>query len=221
MNAPLLHLLHLVSPALPIGAYAYSQGLEFAIDEHWLRDEEAVTEWIGSVMHYGVGQLDAPIMVRCYDAWLEQDSCALHYWNDWLLACRETKELLLEDQQLGLALQRLLQSLEVPEDSAPFVRAPSYASQFARACCHWRIPKEDAVHGFIYSWLENQVAAATKIVPLGQTRAQQMLLQLIERIAATAQLALTINDEDMGISLPGLAMASAQHERQYSRLFRS
>lgn len=221
MNASLLHLLHLVSPALPVGAYAYSQGLEFAIDERWLKTHTDVETWIAAIMRHSVGNLDAPVMARCYDAWQENDGAAVQYWNQWLLACRETKELLLEDQQLGQALQRLLISLEVPSAADHSTAAPSYASQFALACCHWQITKADAVQGFIYSWLENQIAAATKIVPLGQTRAQQMLLQLLHYVPLIAQQALTISDEDMGISLPGLAMASAQHERQYSRLFRS
>lgn len=221
MSGALLHLLHLVSPALPVGAYAYSQGLEFAIDERWLKDEAAVAGWIAGIMERSVGNLDAPVMARCFDAWQRQDFAQVQYWNQWLLACRETRELLLEDQQLGQALQRLLQSLGVPGAQQSFAQAPSYASQFALACCHWKIDKADAVSGFIYSWLENQIAAATKIVPLGQTRAQQMLVQLIANIPAVAHSALTINDDNMGISLPGLAMASALHERQYSRLFRS
>lgn len=220
MNAALLHLLHLVSPALPVGAYAYSQGLEYAIDERWLKNESDVAAWIAAVMQRSVGTLDAPVMARCYDAWQQHDDDSVNYWNQWLLACRETKELLLEDQQLGQALQRLLISLEVPA-AANMLAAQSYASQFALACCHWQIPKADAVQGFIYSWLENQIAAATKIVPLGQTRAQQMLLQLLQKVPSIAQHALTIDPDDMGLSLPGVAMASAKHERQYSRLFRS
>lgn len=211
----------MVSPALPVGAYAYSQGLEFAIDEQWLKGDAAVADWIANIMQLSVGYLDAPVMARCYDAWQQQDHCTLHHWNEWILACRETKELLLEDQQLGQAMQRLLQSLDVPSADESFSTAPSYASQFALACCYWQIPKADAVQGFIYSWLENQIAAATKIVPLGQTRAQQMLLQLIADIPQVAHTALTVGDNEMGLSLPGLAMASALHERQYSRLFRS
>lgn len=221
MNTALLHLMHIVSPALPVGAYAYSQGLEFAIDEQWLKGDAAVVDWIANTMRLSVGLQDAPVMVRCYDAWQQHDLRALHYWNEWILACRETKELLLEDQQLGQAMQRLLFSLDVPSADEPFAAAPSYASQFALACCHWRISKTDAVQGFIYSWLENQIAAATKIVPLGQTHAQKMLVQLIADIPQVSHDALIIGDDDMGLSLPGLAMASAQHERQYSRLFRS
>jgi urease accessory protein len=221
MNSAMLHLMHLVSPALPVGAYAYSQGLEFAIDQQWLTGEAEVSSWIENIMRHSVGQLDAPVMARCFDAWQKNNMAGVHYWNEWLLACRETKELLLEDQQLGQALQRLLRSLNVDGADEVFATAPSFASQFALACCHWQIPKKDALQGFIFSWLENQIAAATKIVPLGQTRAQQMLMPLLAKIPEIAAHALLIDDGDMGISLPGLAMASAQHERQYSRLFRS
>ncbi len=218
----LLHLMHLVSPALPIGAYAYSQGLESAIDQGWIKGDEQIMDWLDNVLCHGVAQLDAAVLMRCQTAIEADDWQGLAYWNNWLSACRETRELQLEDQQMGLALQRLLNSLGVARatDSA-FASKPTYAGQFALACAHWQISPRDAVYGFCWSWLENQVAAATKIVPLGQTQAQIMLAHLIERIPRACEIAFTVDDSDMGISLPGVAMASAQHEHQYSRLFRS
>lgn len=241
MNTALLHLLHLVSPALPVGAYAYSQGLEYAIDSGWLKTQADLSDWLENVLSLGPGLLDAPVLVRCLDALQQQDDAGLAYWNHWILACRETNELLLEDQQLGVALQRLLVSLGVAAAAGPaFVGSltpasvtavgtgegvsvikPSFAAQFAVACHHWHITKIEAVQGFLWSWLENQVAAATKIVPLGQTQAQKILVHLMQNIPAVAERALTLSDDEMGISLPGVAMASAMHERQYSRLFRS
>lgn len=222
MAQPLLHLLHMVSPALPIGAYAYSQGLESAIEQGWLNNESEIEEWLGQVLCEGVAKLDAPVLLRCHRALLLQDWLAVARWNNWILACRETRELLLEDQQLGIALQRLLLSLGAADaDHSAFGNKPAFVSQFALACVDWGIDEGDAISGFCWSWLENQVAAATKIVPLGQTQAQKMLLSLMERIADASAMALTIEDEDMGISLPGVTMASATHEQQYSRLFRS
>lgn len=220
MNTTLLHLMHLVSPALPVGAYAYSQGLEYAVDSGWLKNENDLTDWLRGVMQQGFGRLDAPVMLRCLKACSEDNLTSLHYWNDFLLACRETQELLLEDTQIGMALQRLLKSLEIPgADQSP--EHISFASQFAIACHHWGIAQKDAAQGFIWTWLENQIAAATKLVPLGQTQAQKILVCLLKNIPEVAEKALQFGDEEMGWSLPGVVMASAKHERLYSRLFRS
>ena len=221
MNIQLLHLFHLVSPALPIGAYAYSQGLEFAIDSAMIEGVDELEDWLISVLNYGVGRLDAPVMLRCYEAWQSKDLSTLEYWNNFSLANRETAELLLEDQQLGMALQRLLGSLDVAQAQQNFSQSPCFALQFALACQYWKIDRSQATQGLLWSWLENQVAAATKIVPLGQTQSQQILHRLLRYIPGIAEHALSLPDEGIGFSLPGLAMSSAKHERQYSRLFRS
>lgn len=220
MNASLLHLMHLVSPALPVGAYAYSQGLEYAVDSGWLNNDKALENWLRGVMEFGFGELDAPVLLRCLRALSNQDWLALNYWNQFLLACRETQELLLEDTQLGMAMQRLLRSLEVA-NAEVIAGEVSFASQFALACHHWSISAEDSVQGFIWAWLENQIAAATKLIPLGQTQAQKLLVILMKDIPQIAEKALQLTDDEIGWSLPGVVMASAKHERQYSRLFRS
>lgn len=216
---PTLHLWHLVSPALPVGAYAYSQGLEFAIEDGWLSTTGALEDWFGGLLREGLARTDLPVLSRCLEAWQREDAAALDYWNGWLRASRETSELLLEDEQMGIALWRLLNDLGVPDSSLE--EPPGYASQFARACAHWRIDAADALQGFAWSWLENQVTSATKLVPLGQTAAQRHLLALMPVIADACNLARTLADDELGGSLPGLAMASAAHEQQHARLFRS
>ena len=221
-NSALLHLLHLSSPALPVGAYAYSQGLEYAIDHGPLKTSRDVADWLRGILLNGLGALDLPILIRCYTAWQQNDFETLNYWNHYLRACRETSELLLEDEQLGMALSRLLIDLDVPADRAKAVTAkPSFAVMFALAGCHWRIPIADLLQSFSYSWLENQVAAATKIVPLGQTAAQKLLIQLLPVIPLAIATAQTMKSDDIGASLPGQVLASTLHEYQYSRLFRS
>jgi len=143
------------------------------------------------------------------------------YWNQFVLACRETRELLLEDQQLGIALSRLLQSLDIHQHSNMFEDSPSFTTMFALAGVSWKISCPELLQGYCWSWMENQVAAATKTVPLGQTQAQQILQRSMQQIPHAVNLAEKVNDEEMGIGLPGLAIASSLHERQYSRLFRS
>jgi len=220
-NTALLKLLQLVSPALPVGAYAYSQGQEFAVDDGWLSAEGELSKWIGGLLQYSVGQLDLPVLKRLYRAWNSRDLDEVNQWNSFIRANRETRELLLEDEQLGQALQRLLVSLEL--ESAQFeLNGPcSFVSQFALAGVRWHIPCEELMQGFAWSWLENQVAAATKTVPLGQTHAQRLLSELLVLIPDVCARAMQLDDEELGVGLPALAIASSKHERQYSRLFRS
>lgn len=219
MTDPKLHLLHLSSPALPIGAYAYSQGLEFAIESGWVNGP-ALEAWLKDGLHLGVAQLDLPILLRARSALADTDMTQLNHWNDFLLANRETRELLLEDQQIGTALLRLLNSLS--DEALPTLeQAPGYAIAFAIACEHWNIDADSALQSFCYSWLENQVTAATKLVPLGQTDAQRLLLRLLGGVAKACVIGRGLEDHALGLSLPGLALASCGHERQHTRLFRS
>lgn len=219
MTDPRLHLLHLSSPALPIGAYAYSQGLEYAIEAGWV-EGDALADWLRDGLHFGVAHLDLPILRRALAAAKQRDTAALDSWNDLLLAQRETRELLLEDQQIGRALWRLLASLfDAPLPAMP--QAPGYAVAFATACAYWEIDEEQACQAFCYAWLENQVTAATKLVPLGQTAAQRLLITLMEDIDSACSTSRDLNEELIGLSLPGLALASCRHEHQHTRLFRS
>lgn len=238
-STALLRLLHLVSPALPIGAFAYSQGLESAVELEWITDMQSCEDWISGQLEDGIGRLDTPIFIRLYRLWesrqllqsstgqaaatqLETDEHHInqtHYWARYLQACRESMELHKEEQQLGRTMVRLLESLEFKGDFAEFNY--SYTCQFSFACQQWNIPLEESVQGFIWSWLENQVTAASKIIPLGQTDAQKILVNLTELIPATIQTAYHLKDDDIGANLAGLAIASQFHETQYSRLFRS
>mgnify|MGYP000306621041 CR=1 FL=1 len=223
LTAPaLLHLLHLSSPALPIGAYAYSQGLEYAIDSGQLNNTHDIADWLTGVLSEGMANLDCPLLIRSYTAWQQQNYAAINHWNNYLRACRETSELLLEDEQLGIALSRLLNDLGLPVTAIQCLQEkPCFAVMFALAGSHWQIPLYDLLHSFTYSWLENQVAAATKIVPLGQTAAQKLLIQLLPVIPQAIAHAQQVADDELGLSLPGQVMASSLHEYQYSRLFRS
>jgi urease accessory protein len=221
-HLPLLHLLHLSSPALPVGAYAYSQGLEYAIDSGKLKTLDDVADWLSGILIYGLGKLDLPVLMACYDACQLDNWGEINEWNSFLLASRETSELLLEDEQLGVALKRLLTDLGLPLSAMNAIKVkPAYAVMFALAGNHWHIPLADLAPSFAFSWLENQVAAATKIVPLGQTAAQKLLLKLLPQIPQAVAFAKALPKAEIGASLPGQVMASSLHEYQYSRLFRS
>jgi len=216
-----IRLWQLISPALPIGSFSYSQGLEFAIESGWLKTEDDVYDWLSIQMNYGLAKLDVPVMMRLMPAWQASDIKQVEYWNDHCLAYRESAELYDEDCQVGYALTRLLTDLEI-EQAAPWQnRKVSYVTQYALACTHWNITVEDAAAGFLWAWCENMVAAAIKLLPMGQTAGQRMLLKMGDVIESACERSLLIKDDEIGAVLPGVAMASAFHETQYSRLFRS
>ncbi|MCX2982270.1 urease accessory protein UreF [Halieaceae bacterium IMCC14734] len=217
-DSALLRLLQLSSVALPVGGYAFSQGLENAVEQGWLQDREATHDWLLDQLNYSLARVDLPLLLRLQRAQEERDISAVQYWNDYLLACRETAELRLTDTAMGEALVRLLNQLELPQ---PPLQTPVFAAGFAIACDAWSISPRAACHGYAWAWLENQVAAATKLVPLGQSAAQILLGQLSEQLPAAVDAAMVLEDRDIGASLPGLALASVWHETQYSRLFRS
>ena len=222
MARPLLHLMQMVSPALPVGAYAYSQGLEYAVEKRWVNDMASAEDWIGEVLNHSVGGLDLPVLLRLLKSWRQSDWCAVKRWNQTLQAARESRELLLEDVQMGQALLRLLVSLELPHALQwPRGEEVSFATAFAMAAQHFDISDDDALNGLAWSWLENQAAAAIKLVPLGQTDGQRLLMRLMPSVEQAVANAYLRSDEEIGAGLPGLAMASMQHETQYSRLFRS
>lgn len=218
----LTRLMQLVSPQLPIGAYAWSQGQEFAIHGGWIKGEDDAREWIVGVLQHGMSRVDVPALARFYRAWTHGGAQAIEYWSRWLRATREAAELRAEDQQLGRALARLLRDLGIDEANA-WISAPhaSLANSFALAAVHWSIPLEHAACGYLYSWAENQVAAAMKLIPLGQTAGQRIVSAVAASIPECARYGLSLADEDIGFGAPRFALASALHEQQYSRLFRS
>lgn len=221
LSAQLLQLLRLASPTLPIGGFAYSQGLEYAIESGWVADAAQLEDWLTGVACESVGRTDAPVIFRFYQALEKKDDKAVAYWNQWLRANRESRELLFEDEQLGLALKRLLKSTEVVDENTPLPPNAGYSCLFALAAVHYHIPAKEAVLGFLWNWLDNQIMVACKTIPLGQTAAQKLLINLLPTLEQVAEKAVTMGDDELGGTLPSFAIASAMHETQYSRLFRS
>ncbi|WP_298449068.1 urease accessory UreF family protein [uncultured Marinobacter sp.] len=217
----LLGLMQLVSPALPIGAFAWSQGLESAFEMGWVRNEEELGEWLEGVLEDGLTRCELPVLYRLQNCWAKSDSRGLAYWNDWLHASRETAELSDEGTRLGLALLRLLTSLKLEPQADQLPEEPDYVTVFAWTAYQRGVPVRQSLLGFVWGWLENQLAVACKAMPLGHTAAQRLNEQLRSKLVAAVENALSLPDEHMGPILPGLALGSAQHETQYSRLFRS
>lgn len=197
-------LLQLASPTLPVGAYSYSSGLEAAIEAGLVKDAASARRWIGDVLEHSVMKMEAPLLLKMIEAPSAE-------WNETLLASRETAELRAETVQMGYSLNRLLPELGV--EPCPY-EEPSFPAAYAQAVRAWGIHARQALTAYLWAWLENQVMAAVKAVPLGQTDGQKMLLALGARLHE-------VDEEEPGNFAPGLAILSSHHETQYSRLFRS
>ena len=212
----------LLSPTLPIGAYSYSGGLEYAVEAGWVRDAEGTGNWLRGQLLHALSRVDIPLLARLHAAWLSGDPVAVHRYSAWLRASRETAELAAEDHHLGRALAALLVDLGLAEARAWQAEpATSWATLFALALARWNIPLTEGAEGYLWSWCENQVAAAVKLVPLGQTAGQRLLFGLAGPVGDAVAGGLQLAEQEIGGTAPGVAIASSLHETQYSRLFRS
>jgi urease accessory protein len=221
----LARLLQLASPALPVGAYSYSQGLEAAVETRLVRDAASAEAWIGDVFAYTVARLEAPVWWRLHTAWSAGDLARVAYWNDLFLSTRESAELRAETLQMGYSLQRLLSEIGAFEQEALAqlrgIADITFPAAYAFAAVQWDIPPRSALIAYLWSWLENQVMAALKSVPLGQTDGQRLLLSLAALLPGIADAAGAATDDDLCNFAPGFAILCSRHETQYSRLFRS
>jgi urease accessory protein len=221
-SSALLRLFQLSSAALPIGAFAYSQGLEQAVALGDVKCRDTSIAWTVGMLERSVLSLDVPVFARLFRAFAEGDAASARRWNDYLFAARGSAELRAEERQLGSALTRLL-AKEGVEAAAGWVsdRRVTLATGFALASVTWTAPLPQAALAYIYAWAEAHVGAATRLIPLGQTDAQRALSVLIEHAAAGIDAALLRADYELSSSTPGQVLLSALHETQYSRLFRS
>jgi urease accessory protein len=218
-----LAILQLASPALPVGAYGYSEGLEMLVENGTITNADNLKFWLKSELIYGSIRLDAGVIVRAFHAVKTDDIEALKRWNLWLSAARDTEELRAASWQMGRSLIQLLGKLE-PE-ILPLVHAVGYPSNyaiaFAIACAHWDINIQACLLAYLHSWANNLITAGIKLIPLGQTAGQELLLGLQPLLITTVGEILTMEDDDLGCCSWGLSLASMQHEIQYTRLFRS
>lgn len=223
---PYLRLLQLVSPNLPTGAFTYSQGLEWAVECGWLKNISHTDDWLKSILNDSLQYLELPLLIRLYHSANNKNADDFLKWSQRLFASRETFELRNEEIQRARALFSLLKKLPEsnhwPElENHRQALLSSQIAGYALAGCHWKIPLHDLLMGYTWSWLENAVVVAIKLVPLGQSEGQQLLYNLSTDITAAIEKALVITDDEIGASTTAMAIASSLHETQYTRLFRS
>ena len=222
MDNSLLRLLHLVSPTLPTGAFSYSQGLEWVVECGWVSDCISLEDWLLDLAENSMVSVDIPILSRMYTAISEGNAEELKQWIEILLACRESYELQQEEQIRGRAFSTLLENLALQEHEIPqsLLKRSQLAGYVLAAVC-WDITIIDAALGYIWSWLENQIITGVKIIPLGQTQGQQLLMRLSTVLPDIVKKGLKLPDNEIGASSPALALACSMHETQYTKLYRS
>ncbi|MEY4435296.1 MAG: Urease accessory protein UreF [Pseudomonadota bacterium] len=220
----LIQLIWLASPALPIGGFSYSEGLEAAIDQGMVHDEHSAAEWLIDQLHLTQSRGDMAVLGQMIAAWQTQDHARLETLSQWVHATRESAELRLQSEQMGRSMLEWLRNQEAMDaDTLAMCNrwVPTYPLMFALALSRTGATLENCLQAYAFGWAENMVQAAIKAVPLGQNSGQRILTQLAQHIASAVSHALQVTDDTRQAFSPMLAILSAQHETQYSRLFRS
>jgi urease accessory protein len=219
----LLQLIWLASPALPIGGFSYSEALEAAVDRAGVTTEAAATDWLVEQLHLTLVRGDMSIAARAVAAWRANDKSRISYLNNWVLQTRETSELRLQTKQMGRSLVEWMRNHALAQDKVEWLASidPTYPVAFALAASQTEASVRDCLLAFTFGWAENMMQAALKSVPLGQSSGQRILARLAAEIPAAVEEAIHLIDDDRQAFSPMLAILSAQHETQYSRLFRS
>ena len=221
--ASLLQLIWLASPALPIGGFSYSEGIEAGVEWAGIDSEARASDWIVDQLHLGLARGDLPVVAQAIAAWRSADAARIAALNAWVLQTRESTEFLLQTEQMGRSFVEWLK-LHHDDVAARFEGLAvtiTYPVAFAFAASRTQASVRDSCLAFAFGWAENMIGAAVKSVPLGQSAGQRMLGRLSAEIPDAVDRAIALDDDERQAFSPMLAIHSARHETQYSRLFRS
>lgn len=217
----LLQLIWLASPALPVGGFSYSEGLEAAVEWAGVKDEATAADWLADQLHLALARGDLSVVASAIEAWSGGDMARVQALNAWVLATRESAEFQLQTEQMGRSFLEWLK-LQHDDAAAAFDALPAtYPVAFAFAAARSGASVRDGCLAYAFGWAENMTAAAVKAVPLGQSAGQRMLARLAREMPAAVDAAMQLDDDRRQAFSPMLAVLSARHENQYSRLFRS
>ena len=220
----LMQLIWLASPALPIGGFSYSECLESAVERAWAATEKETSVWLLDQLHLSLARSDLAVVAQAVPAWQAGDVARIASLNAWVLQTRESSELRAQSEQMGRSLLEWLRNHTTARPAQIDTLAalqPTYPLAFALAASATQAPLRDCLLAYAFGWAENMVQAAIKVVPLGQSAGQRILSALTAEIPAAVNHALSLGRDDLQAFSPMLAILSAQHEVQYSRLFRS
>ena len=220
----LIQLIWLASPALPVGGFSYSEGLEVAVERAGVTTESTASDWLEDQLHLSLARTDLAVMAQAIPAWRGEDLARIRQLNDWVLHTRETSELRAQTEQMGRSLLAWLHNHESANPAHLQTCTdlpPTYPVAFALAASQTQASVRNCLLAYAFGWAENMVQAAIKSVPLGQSSGQRILARLGRSIPAAVEAAMQLPHSERLAFAPMLAILSSQHETQYSRLFRS
>jgi urease accessory protein len=221
----LLQLMWLASPALPVGGFSYSEGLESAVESGRVAGEAQARDWLLDQLELSLARSDLAAAAKALGAWQRGDGKEIAALNAWVATTRESGELRAQTEQMGRSLVEWLKNRGIDDARlgalAALRPAPTWPVAFALAAAQTGAPPREALLAYAFGWAENMTQAAIKCVPLGQSAGQRILSALADAIPAAVDHALQLADSERQAHTPMLAILSAQHETQYSRLFRS
>jgi urease accessory protein len=213
-------LLQLASQSLPTGAFAYSNGLEAAHARGIVTDEANGRGFLEGLLLATPTHLELPLLVRMHDALVAADPNQATRYSDMLLASRESREFQEQDGQMGRALGRVLASI-APGACDPAGPPRTFLEALARAAHYYGLAREETALLGLYTWVEQHATALARLIPLGPLASQRVVDALLKQVPTAIARALAVQDDDIGFGCPGLALLSAWHETQYTRVFRS
>ncbi|SKA30748.1 urease accessory protein UreF [Consotaella salsifontis] len=219
MSPSLIPLLTLMSPAFPVGAFAYSHGLEYAVRARVVGDADAVLDWIETLLRYGTGWCDLLLFAEAHRAAAEGDEARLAGVGELALALSGSAERRLETIGLGMAFRQASRPWEAsPDDGDVAVAYPVAVGQLAGRL---GLALDEALAAFAHGFAANLVAAAVRLVPLGQSQAVALLRRLEPTLVELADKAVHSDLDALGSAALFSEISAMRHETQSPRIFRS
>jgi urease accessory protein len=221
----LMRLMWLASPALAVGGFSYSEGLESAVEQGWVFDESTASAWLVDQMYLCQAKGDWSLVAQAITTWSHFKEDELQTLNQWVLMTRETHEFTLQCVQMGRSLLNWLKTHQDSQDPRVLwcsgLDTPTWPIVYALALYLSRSDVQSALVTLAFGWAENMAQTAMKTIPLGQIAGQKILNQLVSEIPNAIELAIQTHPSERQLFSPHLSILSSLHEHQYSRLFRS
>lgn len=222
----LYRLMAWLSPAYPVGAYAYSHGLEYAVETGAVSDEQSLIVWIEGIVAFGSPRLDGTLFAFAWQAVTDRDDDTFRWTAERAAAMRGSAELALESRQQGEAFLKTVRASAHAPELDRFVTllhgvAPSYPISVAVAAALHDVPVRPALVAYIHAFAANLVSAGVRLVPLGQMAGQRAIEALRPAVLATVDACLRARPTEIGQAASVVDWTSMKHETQYTRLFRS